>query len=89
MKWSVSVRIARLCGSHTCSVPHSTTMPSRRLALEPLALTNKSSNALVMGDGPSCPRTRPYLVAVISKNCISRRMLFSADISRSIVLYMG
>jgi hypothetical protein len=29
------------------------------------------------------------LVAVISKNCISRRMLFKADMRRSIVLYMG
>jgi hypothetical protein len=74
---------------HTCSVPHKTTMPSRRLALGLLALTNRSSNALVIGVGPSCPNTRPYLVAVISKNCISRRMLLSAEISRSMVRYMG
>jgi len=31
----------------------------------------------------------PYLVAVISKNCISRRILLSAEMSRSMVLYMG
>jgi hypothetical protein len=64
-------------------------MPSSKLELEPLALINKSSSDLVMGVGPSWPRTSPYLVAVISKNCISRRMLFSADMSKSMVLYMG
>ena len=73
----------------TCSVPHRTTIPSSREALELLALTNRSSRARVMGEGGSLPSVRPYLVAVISKNCISRRMLFSAEISRSIVLYIG
>lgn len=42
-----------------------------------------------MGVGGSWLRVRPYLVAVISKNCISRRMLFKAEMRRSIVLYMG
>jgi hypothetical protein len=64
-------------------------MPSRREALELLALTNKSSRARVIGEGGSLLSERPYLVAVISKNCISRRMLFRAEISRSMVLYMG
>ena len=64
-------------------------MPSRSDALELLALTKRSSKARVMGVGGSMPSVRPYLVAVISKNCISRRMLFSAEMSRSIVLYMG
>lgn len=81
-QWSVD-------GVPTCSVPHRTTMPSSREALELLALTKRSCRARVMGEGPSLPNTRPYFVAVISKNCISRRMLFSAEISRSIVLYMG
>ena len=45
--------------------------------------------AIVIGVGGSLGIAKPYLVAVISKNCISRRMLFSAEISKSIVLYMG
>lgn len=73
----------------TCSVPHSTTMPSRSEALVLLALTNRSSSARVMGVGGSWLRLRPYFVAVISKKDISRRMLFRAEISRSMVRYMG
>jgi hypothetical protein len=45
--------------------------------------------ARVMGVGGSMPTASPYLVAVISKNCISRRMLFRADMRRSMVRYMG
>ena len=64
-------------------------MPSRRDALALLALEKRSSMARVIGVGGSLGIAKPYLVAVISKNCISRRMLFSAEISKSIVLYMG
>ena len=64
-------------------------MPSSNEALELLALTNRSSRARVMGVTGSGDRARPYFVAVISKNCISRRMLFSAEMSRSIVRYIG
>ena len=64
-------------------------MPSRRDALELLALTKRSSRARVMGVGGSWVRVRPYFVAVISKKDISRRMLLRADINRSMVLYMG
>jgi hypothetical protein len=73
----------------TCSNPHRTTMPSSMDALELLALMNKSSSARVMGVGGSRLMVSPYLVAVISKNCISRRMLFRAEMSKSMVLYMG
>jgi hypothetical protein len=64
-------------------------MPSSSDALELLALTSRSSIARVGGDGGSLPSARPYFVAVISKNCISRRILFSAEISRSMTRYMG
>jgi hypothetical protein len=73
----------------TCSVPHSTTMPSNNDALALLALMKRSSNARVIGVGGPVPSTSPYLVAVISKNCISRRILFRAEIKRSMVRYMG
>jgi hypothetical protein len=43
----------------------------------------------VMGVGGSWLIVSPYLVAVISKNCISRRILLSAEMSKSMVLYMG
>lgn len=75
--------------TRTCSVPQRTTMPSRREALELLELTKRSSSARVMGVAESWLITRPYFVAVISKNCISRRMLFKAEIKRSMVRYMG
>lgn len=49
----------------------------------------RSRYARVMGLGASSPIWMPYLVAVISKNCISRRMLFKALINKSRVLYIG
>lgn len=73
----------------TCCVVHMATIPSSMEALVLLALTNKSSKARVMGEGGSLPNDKPYFVAVISKNCISRRVLFSAEMSRSMVRYMG
>jgi hypothetical protein len=73
----------------TCSLAHSTTMPSRSDALALLALTRRSSMARVIGVGGSILSASPYLVAVISKNCISLRILFKAEMSRSMVRYMG
>lgn len=64
-------------------------MPSKSDALEPLAFTKRSKSARVMGVGGSVPSASLYFVAVISKNCISRRMLFKAEIKRSMVRYMG
>ena len=76
-------------GKLTCSVPHSTTMPSRMEALELLALTKRSNKARVMGVGGPWLSERAYLDAVISKKDISRRMLLRAEMSRSMVRYMG
>lgn len=64
-------------------------MPSSSDALELLALTKRSRRERVMGVGGSGAMFRVNFVAVISKNCISRRMLFSADMRRSMVRYMG
>ena len=64
-------------------------MPSKSDALALLALMNRSKYARVMGVGGSLPTFSPYLVAVISKKLISRRMLFNDVISRSIVRYIG
>ena len=70
-------------------MPHSTTMPSSSDAHELLALRNRSRYARVIGFGGSLISVRPYFVAVISKKLISRRMLLSAEIKRSIVRYIG
>jgi hypothetical protein len=64
-------------------------MPSSSDAHELLALRNRSKYARVIGFGGSLIRVRPYFVAVISKKLISRRMLLSAEIKRSIVRYIG
>ena len=73
----------------TCSVAQRRTMPSRSDALALLALTKRSRYARVTKLGGSSVICRPYFVAVISKKDISRRILFNADMSRSIVRYRG
>ena len=72
-----------------CSVAQSTTMPSSNDELAVDTLLNMSMYARVMCDGGSEDSWMPYLVAVISKKDISRRMLFSAEMSRSRVRYIG
>jgi hypothetical protein len=64
-------------------------MPSSSEELGLETLLNISIYARVIYVGGSEESCMPYLVAVISKKDISRRMLFRAEIRRSSVLYMG